>query len=179
MTRLLLPALLTAALLLAACAPTEDVVDEIDDEFSSRTAVAEIEPINGGDLSGRIVFEEMGDYVLITGTVGGLTRGKHGFHIHEGTSCSDRGGHFNPEGSAHGSPNESVHHLGDLGNLVAEEDPDDSAYEHISRVVSLSGPNSVVGHALVVHQNEDEYIPQPSGSSGPEIGCGIIQLQDE
>lgn len=177
MPRLLLPALLTATLLLAACATTEDVVDEIDEEFTGRTAVAEIEPINGGNLSGRIVFEEVGDYVRISGTVEGLEEGKHGFHIHEGTSCSDRGGHFNPEGYNHGSPNESVHHLGDLGNLVAEED--DSAYDHLSRVVSLSGSNSVVGHVLVVHQGEDQFIPQPSGSAGTEIGCGVIELQDE
>lgn len=180
MNRLLLPICLLSIFLLAACAGSEGVVEDVDEAVADfdRTAVAIIQPLNGGDLSGRIVFEETEDYVRISGEVHGLSTGKHGFHIHAGMSCEDMGGHYNPEGAPHGSPDEQMHHVGDLGNLVANDDGL-ARYEALSAAVTLSGPQSVVGHALIVHETEDQYLPQPSGSAGPEIGCGVIELQEE
>ena len=146
-------------------------------EAQNRTAVAEIQPLQGSDVEGTITFKEAEGGIRISGTVRGLERGKHGFHIHEGTSCENPGGHYSPEGSPHGSPDEPERHVGDLGNLVASEGGT-AEYERGDRILTLSGDQSIAGHALIVHRGEDDYVSQPSGAAGPEIGCGIIQVQD-
>lgn len=145
---------------------------------TARTAVATITPIGDEDIAGRITFEETGDFMEVRGTIRGLSEGKHGLHVHAGTTCTERGDHFNPTNAPHGSPDEpsTQRHVGDLGNLVAENDT--ARYERVDRVIQLSGPQSIAGHVLVVHQGEDLYIPQPSGDSGDQIGCGVIELQN-
>ena len=163
----------------SACSSMRDITDDDGEDVmeGERMAVAQIESIDGGDVAGTIRFREMDDFVRISGTVKGLTLGKHGFHVHAGTSCQVRGGHYNPEDEPHGSPDEPERHVGDLGNLAADESGS-AEYERVDRVVSLSGAQSIVGHALVVHRNGDDYLSQPSGNAGPEIACGIIELQE-
>ena len=34
--------------------------------------------------------------------------------------------------------------------------------------------NNVIGRALVVHRDRDDFTTQPAGNSGPRIACGII-----
>ena len=41
------------------------------------------------------------------------------------------------------------------------------------------GPTSVVGRAVVIHANPDDYASQPAGNSGPRIACGLIRAADE
>ena len=38
-----------------------------------------------------------------------------------------------------------------------------------------NGPTGVVGRAVVVHRDPDDYKSQPAGNSGPRIACGLIQ----
>jgi Cu-Zn family superoxide dismutase len=35
-------------------------------------------------------------------------------------------------------------------------------------------PTDVLGKAVVVHENPDDYKTQPSGNSGKRIACGVI-----
>ena len=54
--------------------------------------------------------------------ISGLTANQeHGFHIHQlgdlSNGCTSLGGHYNPEGEDHGSPDDPDRHVGDLGNL--------------------------------------------------------------
>jgi Cu-Zn family superoxide dismutase len=174
--RLTLPILLTT-LCLASCTRTDGARDgtEFEDE-SIRTAVAEIHPLDGSTVHGTVTFTELDDAVEITGTVNGLRPGSHGFHIHSGVLCTDPGEHFNPDNEEHGGPNDAERHLGDLGNL--ETGTDSSAtFEMTNDMIELVGEDAIVGHALIVHQGEDDYTTQPSGDSGPQVGCGIIELR--
>lgn len=143
-------------------------------------AVAEIRPTEGNEAQGAIRLSGSNGSVRITGTVTGLEPGAHGFHIHEFGDCSaadasSAGEHFNPHEDPHGSPRdlENAHHVGDLGNITADE----RGQAEISvedNEVQLSGPESVIGKALVVHATQDDFETQPSGNAGARLGCGEI-----
>ncbi len=138
-------------------------------------AMADIKPLHGSGVSGEVYFTLMSDGVMVNATVKGLSRGKHGFHVHEGTSCDEYGGHFNPTNAPHGSPDDPSSHLGDLGNILAQRGTGE--YDALNEKLKLSGDHSIIGHAIIVHRGEDKITPQPSGDSGPEIGCGIIKVR--
>jgi Cu-Zn family superoxide dismutase len=111
----------------------------------------------------------------------GLDPGTHGFHIHEYGDCSapdaeSAGGHFNPTGVTHGAPTDTVRHFGDLGNI--EGMPDGSGhYEWVDPVIELTGENSIVGRAVIVHANPDDLSSQPAGNAGDRLACGLIEVE--
>lgn len=79
----------------------------------------------------------------------------------------------------HGAPTDLVRHVGDLGNIQAG--PDGVARIHIlDNMISLCGPNSIIGRAFVLHSNADDLgrggNPESlkTGNAGSRIGCGII-----
>ena len=37
------------------------------------------------------------------------------------------------------------------------------------------GASAVVGRAVVIHRDPDDYRSQPAGNSGPRIACGVVQ----
>ncbi|XP_039292572.1 superoxide dismutase [Cu-Zn], chloroplastic [Nilaparvata lugens] len=54
-------------------------------------------------VTGNVTFTQVDDGpVTVTGIVTGLSKGNHGFHIHEkgdiSMGCTSTKGHFNPEG---------------------------------------------------------------------------------
>ena len=64
--------------------------------------------------------------VEIEGEISGLTPNSlHGFHIHQKGDitggCGSTGGHFNPYEETHGSTDSHHRHVGDLGNIEADE----------------------------------------------------------
>ena len=89
--------------------------------------------------------------------------------------------HYNPTGSAHGSRNSNVRHLGDLANLEANQNG--ISIENWKGVdMDLTGPFSIIGRSCVIHKNEDD-LGQGStnveeslknGNSGLRIGCGVV-----
>jgi Cu-Zn family superoxide dismutase len=104
---------------------------------------------------------------------------EHGFHVHEKGDCSapdatSAGPHFNPGGAQHGRPGSGMHHMGDLMNLRADAKGAVSAEVELAGLTLSPGPNSIVGRALVVHRDPDDYASQPAGNSGPRIACGVI-----
>jgi Cu-Zn family superoxide dismutase len=107
--------------------------------------------------------------------------GKHGFHVHEFGDCSMAdgvcaGGHFNPTGSPHGSPDAAKRHVGDFGNLTADESGK-ATYKRVDKLITFSGPNSIIGRSIIVHAAPDDF-SQPSGNAGARIGCGVIGIGD-
>uniref|UniRef100_A0A2P2HW21 Superoxide dismutase [Cu-Zn] n=1 Tax=Hirondellea gigas TaxID=1518452 RepID=A0A2P2HW21_9CRUS len=119
----------------------------------------------------------------IVGTITGLTPGLHGFHVHETGNltcgCKSTGGHYNPFQRTHGAPQAHIRHIGDLGNILA--DPSGTATISIlDHQVSLVGPNSVIGRAIVIHAGEDDLGTGgdagslKTGNAGGRVGCGVI-----
>ena len=106
-----------------------------------------------------MTFTQSGDGpTKVSASFSGLTAGKHGFHIHEfgdtTNGCMSTGPHFNPHGKKHGAPTDEERHAGDLGNVVATADGCEWEMEDVQ--IPLSGPNSIVGRAVVIHELEDD-----------------------
>jgi len=139
-------------------------------------------PGQGGDVAGALDLVASDGAVVMTGLVSGLKPGSHhGFHIHEKGDCSSpdfksAGDHFNPTSQPHGDPATPPHHLGDIPNLEADDmgkAPVNARIEGVT--LGDGGPNDLVGRAVVVHDDADDYKTQPSGNSGDRIACGVIR----
>ena len=143
-------------------------------------AVAVLHPTQGNDVSGLVTFTNVTGGVKVMAVVNGLTPGEHGFHIHEYGDCSaldakSAGGHFNPENKPHGAPTDSLRHVGDLGNLVADS-AGTTHYEWTDTLISFSGPHSIIGRAVIVHVGADDLKSQPTGNAGARAACGVIGI---
>ena len=139
-----------------------------------------LNPTQGNMVMGTVTFTESNGKVHVVANVTGLKAGKHGFHIHEKGDCSapdaaSAGGHFNPTTKAHGAPEAAEHHIGDLGNLEADSSGQAKLDRTFDSLTLASGPNSILGKAVVVHGGEDDLKSQPAGNAGPRIACGVIQ----
>ncbi|MCE9526906.1 MAG: superoxide dismutase family protein [Planctomycetales bacterium] len=137
-------------------------------------------PVGENGASGIVRFKKSGDKIAITGTVKGLTPGKHGFHIHEFGDVSDTakgesaGGHFNPFGHQHGKPGDIERHAGDFGNIEADANGD-AKIEFEDKVIEMGDEHSIIGRSLVVHAGEDKFT-QPTGDAGPRVAVGVIGI---
>jgi len=143
-------------------------------------AVAQLHGTKGNNVSGTVTFIKEGDNIKVTADVTGLTPGKHGFHIHEYGDCtaedgSSAGGHFNPDNENHGAPTDSIRHVGDLGNIEADQNGH-AHFEWTDALFSFSGPHSIIGRGVIVHGGEDDLTSQPSGNAGPRVACGVIGI---
>ena len=145
------------------------------------SAQAELKPTQGNTASGWVRFEQRGSGVLVTAEVRGLkANSEHGFHVHEKGDCSapdatSAGGHFNPGGSPHAHYLQGARHAGDMTNLMADASGV-ARYSYTSDMLSVAGgaANGVIGRAVVVHRDPDDYRSQPAGNSGPRIACGVV-----
>ncbi|XP_055537985.1 uncharacterized protein LOC129725791 [Wyeomyia smithii] len=123
--------------------------------------------------------------VFIEVNVVGLTPGKHGFHVHEkgdlSDGCASTGGHYNPDKVTHGAPNDQVRHVGDLGNILTDENGI-AKTSFSDTVVSLYGSRSIIGRAIVVHSGVDDFgkTNHPdslkTGNAGGRVVCGVIGI---
>lgn len=149
------------------------------DHMMSSTAV--LVATSGSSVSGSLTLRESKDRVVhISGTVEGLTPGKHGFHIHVNGNCDSpdgmsAGGHYAPAGGRHGAPDSKDRHLGDLGNIEADASGRavvDVTARGIS--IALMGAASVDSRSIVIHAREDDF-SDPAGNSGARVACGVIE----
>ena len=144
-------------------------------------AICVIYPTAGNSVSGTITFTQTDKGVKVVADLQGLSKGKHGFHIHDYGDCSaadgtSAGGHFNPQGKSHGAPMDVMRHEGDMGNLEAD-DSGKAHLEYVDPMISFEeGSQCIIGRSVIIHKSEDDLKTQPTGNSGARIGCGVIGI---
>lgn len=129
----------------------------------------------GGATIGTAVLTDLAGATRVRVRASGLTPGFHGFHVHAVGQCdpstatpfTSAGGHWNPEGSPHGS------HDGDMPPLYADAQGV-VAMEFVTDAFRISAINDSDGAALIVHADRDNlaHIParytftNPDGTTG-------------
>ncbi|CAA0839918.1 Superoxide dismutase [Striga hermonthica] len=137
-------------------------------------------------VAGTITFtQEANGKTNVTAKISGLKPGLHGFHVHAlgdtTNGCLSTGPHFNPANVEHGAPEDEIRHAGDLGNIHAGHDGVADVKIADSQI-PLTGPNSIIGRAVVVHADPDDLgkggheLSKSTGNAGGRIACGIIGL---
>jgi Cu-Zn family superoxide dismutase len=144
----------------------------------SHKAIAIMQPTAKSKARGVIYFVQKGKKVEISGEITGLDPGEHAFHIHEFGDCSDleaksAGGHFNPTNKMHGAQDAEERHVGDLGNIKAD-DTGKAVIKLTDTVISLKGKDSIVGRSVIIHVGKDDFKTQPTGNAGDRAACGVI-----
>lgn len=142
-------------------------------------AVAYLNPVGNHGVKGRVEFKKTPQGMRVLANVEGLMPGEHGFHIHEHGSCggkdaSEAGVHFNPTSKPHAGPDTDPRHIGDLGNIKADENGY-GHYEQLNPLLTFEGDFSIIGKTVIIHADPDDYKTQPSGASGGRISCGVIE----
>ena len=97
------------------------------------------------------------------------------------------GPHFNPDNMTHGAPTDATRHAGDLGNVIA--DAGGCKFTIKDMQIPLTGKNSIVGRAFVIHELEDDLgkgdnseigtqgkTSSTTGNAGARLACGVVGL---
>lgn len=184
---------LAVAGLLTACSPADQTSGLTPNNSSTNAtrpptsesaermvATALLAPASGSSVQGTVNFIQTTDgQIRVEANLTGLTPGAHGFHIHEKGDCSapdatSAGAHFNPTGKPHAGPHDHDRHVGDFGNLEAD-DSGKATYSQTFADLKVEGETSIIGKAVIVHAKADDLTSQPSGDAGDRVACGVIE----
>lgn len=139
-----------------------------------------------GSPAGTATFKEAkdGKGLSITVKLHDIPFGEHAVHVHQNATCDapdfkGAGGHFNPDGKQHGMENAMGHHAGDMPKNISigENHSGEITYKVDYLTLAPGAPNSVLGHAIVVHEKADDMKTDPTGNAGNRIACGLITAQ--
>lgn len=81
----------------------------------------------------------------------------------------------------HGAPEDSIRHIGDLGNIITDEN-NVTKISIKDSVITLIGEYSIIGRGVVVHGREDDLgktdhvDSKTTGNAGPRVSCGVIGI---
>jgi Cu-Zn family superoxide dismutase len=168
----------TIALALFVPALLVSAADEHPKMATVKKAICVIHGLGDSKVSGVVTFTQHGHDVEISGKIKGLTPGKHGFHVHEFGNCNSKdglsaGGHFNPGMKDHGGPEAHDRHVGDLGNIEANDDGV-ATIKTTDKMIALNGAHSIIGRSIIVHAKEDNL--KDIKSAGARIAGGVIGI---
>lgn len=168
----------TPLLILATTAALGAYLPAVHAHDDVNKAIAVLSPASGSNVSGTVTFTKSGNEVNVVAEVSGLKPGKHGFHVHQFGDCSAKdatsaGDHYNPTNNPHANHDTEKRHMGDLGNIEADASGK-ARLELKDKVLKLSGDDSIVGYAVIVHEKADDLKTQPTGDAGGRIACGVI-----
>jgi len=176
--------------------------DEITNDNTNVTAFCSLRPNKAFppekrmDIRGKVYMTEKdANTLVVTLTVSGIQpsessmtasqRLKHGFHVHQfgnlNNGCESTGSHFNPFNMTHGSTDSNERHLGDLGNIETDFQGNVNKTIEVKLHRALTGPNSFIGKAIVIHEKVDDLGSNPSdsgsittGNSGSRLACCVL-----
>lgn len=153
------------------------------DTDTQLTAIAEISPASGSNVTGTATFTQGAN-----GTVKMVLRvenlppgGEHAVHLHEKGDCSaadatSAGAHWNPTDDPHGKRGDNDFHAGDIDNITAGEDGSATLeMEFDDWTIGGSEETNILNKAVIIHTEADDFVSQPTGAAGGRIGCGVIQ----
>ncbi|MEO5788160.1 superoxide dismutase family protein [Gelidibacter sp.] len=169
----------------------EITVEETRDEMPMATKAPEVkkleialEPKSNSKVKGSAVFTEQDGVVTMVTVLIGMTPGEHAIHLHEKADCSaadgtSTGGHWNPTKQPHGKWGSAEgYHKGDIGNLTADANGNGTiTFSTDEWCIGCDDVNkNIIGKAVIVHQDVDDFKTQPTGNAGGRVSCGgIIQ----
>lgn len=167
------------SLSLAGCATTSKDKNTAE---KKQVVINAVSPEGIGAKIGTITLQDTEQGLSIQSQLSNLPSGFHGFHIHEKGSCAPAekdgkivaalaaGGHFNPQQTDHGTPNDG--HMGDLPVLNV----DSNGYANSTVIAPRLKLSDVKGLAIMIHAGGDNYSdhPKPLGGGGDRIACGVI-----
>jgi len=140
-----------------------------------------LEPKNNSNVTGFATFKEKNGKVTFEAKISGLTPGTHAIHIHEKADCSSAdaasaGGHWNPTFKKHGKWNAGECHKGDIGNFEADKNGNGTITLITDEWCIGCGDatKDILGKGLIVHQNADDFVTQPTGNAGGRMACSAI-----
>jgi len=138
-----------------------------------------------GAIIGTVAFQDTSKGLKIWPNLRRLTKGRHGFHIHENADCGARekdgrlvaglaaGGHYDPDETGKHEGPKGMGHLGDLPVLHVD---DKGRATRTSFAPRLKTSDLLGGRAIVVHAGGDNYSDQPAplGGGGARVACGVV-----
>lgn len=157
---------------------------------SGKKPIKAIAHLSGKTVTGYVIFMEdpINSRVKINIELTGLKSGLHGFHIHEAgnleNQCKGCCAHFNPYNQVHGGPDDLIRHVGDLGNVMADENGKVSEIKY-DKLIKLRGNRAnIIGRSVVIHTDEDNLGKLKdtesliTGRAGAREACGVIGYHD-
>ncbi|RKS96558.1 superoxide dismutase family protein [Chryseobacterium defluvii] len=137
---------------------------------------------SGTQTGGTAKFTQKGNEVVMNLNVTNLTPGIHAVHIHEKGDCSaadgtSTGGHWNPAKDDHGKWGAEHFHMGDIGNLVADQSGNATLTFKTDKwcLGCTDESKNIIGKGLIVHAAADDFHTQPTGNAGGRVGCVEIK----
>jgi len=147
---------------------------------STTSAVCYVQPTIYSNVTGSVWFTQTASGTTVVGHFNQLV-GIHGIHVHQygdlrGDDGTASGSHWNPTNTVHGIPPFSPRHVGDMGNVYSYANDSTAWYSYQNNdILTLTGPNSIVGRTLTIHVDPDNCTP-PTGGAGSRIAQCVVGL---
>lgn len=173
----------TLAFFTVGCTTTKEIKHHYNKNPQEVVELHAVSAQGIGKKIGTVTLQDTAKGLSLQTHLSELPSGFHGFHIHETGSCEPAekegkmvaalaaGGHFNPNHTGHGTPNDG--HMGDLPvlNVDSNGNADTTVIAPRLKLADLHGL------AIMVHAGGDNYsdLPKPLGGGGERIACGVIR----